>query len=109
MPIRINSQVFSGTALAGASSVTFDEVSIDDTFDRLTLVSKSSLLNGVLELQTKLGNSWVTVVTINLTANTVDISTVYHFFPLVRIVFTPAVGVTTDLDVQLNVVRHVAQ
>lgn len=109
MSIRVGSQSFSETNLPGGTPIVLDEIQIDDNFDRLTVLALSSLLNGVLELQTKLAGTWVTVITTNLTAGTVDVSSIYHFFHIFRFKFTPAAGVTTDLGLQINVVKHVAQ
>lgn len=109
MSIRVGSQSFSEANLPGGTPIVLDEIQIDDNFDRLTVLALSSLLNGVLELQTKLAGTWVTAVTTNLTAGSVDVSSFYHFFPLIRFRFTPAAGVTTNLGLQINVVKHVAQ
>lgn len=107
--ILVGSQKFSNAAVAGGASYTTGEVMIDENFDRMAVVGLSSLLDGTLDLQIKLNGVWVTAISFNLTAGVVDSSTVYHFYPLVRFVFTAVAGVTTAFNMEMNIVKHLAQ
>lgn len=107
--ILVGSQKFSNAAVAGAGTYTTGEVMIDENFDRMAVVALSTLLDGTLDLQIKLNGVWVTAISFNLSAGVVDSNSVYHFYPLVRFVFTAAAGVTTAFSMEMNIVKHLAQ
>jgi hypothetical protein len=107
--ILVGSQKFSNAAIAGAGTYTTDEIKIDDNFDRMTVMGLSSLLDGTLDLQVKLNGVWVTAISFNLSAGIMDSSSVYHYYPFVRFVFTAAAGITTAFSMEMNIVKHLAQ
>jgi len=102
--------VFNKKEVAAGASFVSDPISIDNNFDRMTVYSHSSALDGTLELEIPLNGSWYPALTDSIVSGSLSVFSNYHFFPKVRFKFTAGAGAgATVVSCQMNIVKHVAQ
>lgn len=102
--------VFDKDEVAAGSSIVSDPIQIDNNFDRMSVYTHSSDLDGELELQVDLNGNWYPALLDSFPSGAFSVFSNYHFFPKVRFKFTAGAGAgNTVVSCQMNIVKHVAQ